>query len=76
MSLTAHLLLFLTWQSLPLRRAKALLQMAFYGLPCPAKIATAAVTTVVQLSWLEQAPWRHRDCLLLSRSQAATFSPG
>lgn len=73
-SLTAHLLQFLTWQSLPLRRANALLQMSCYGLPCHAKIATTAVTTPVQLSVLEQAPWRHRDCLLLSRSQAATFS--
>lgn len=76
MSLTAHLLQFLTWQSLPLRGAKALLQMASYGLPCHTKIATTAVTTLVQLSWLEQAPWRHRDHLLLSWTQAATFSPG
>lgn len=71
-SLTAHLLQFLTWQSLSLRRAKALLQMASYGLPCDAKIATTAVTTLVQLSWLEQAPWRHGDCLLLSQSQASS----
>lgn len=74
-SWTMSLLQFVTWQSLPLRRPKALLQMSSYGLPCYSMIDTTAVTTVIQLSVLEITPGRHRDWLLISQPQVIVFSP-